>query len=209
MKSEAYATGWCRFPEFKGTRVMMMPYQIEDPHGSLPDYLQDYAHMLSCSVPVIDRGVGYLTIDEALVPAGTTHRRPGLHVDGGSYGGWGGGGGGWAGTGGMYLAASVTASMGWVGDFQAVIGPDGEVDQLDLQTHRLDPIALVKGTVYHCNSHFLHQALPLAQTVQRQFVRVSTPSDAPWYEGYTENPLGIRPTGPVLPSRSAQMGYRP
>lgn len=208
MKSEAYATGWCKFPEFSEKRVMMMPYMVEDPRGSLPGYLQEYAQMLSCSFPVLSEGVGYLTIDEAIVPAGQTHRRPGLHVDG--LGGWSGTAAPWAGgIGGMYTAASVTASFGWVGEYEAEIGQDGEVKKLNLEKFNAEPLALQRGTVYHCNPLFLHQSVPLPWTVKRQFVRVSTPSTAPWYEGYTPNPLGIKPTGPILPRRTAQMGYRP
>ncbi len=67
---------------------------------------------------------------------------------------------------------------------------------------------MLPNRVYHCGPLTVHESLPVWQTVPRQFIRISMPSDAPWYEGYTENPLGIKPTGPIHPRREKQMGYR-
>lgn len=33
-------------------------------------------------------------------------------------------------------------------------------------------------------------------------------SDCPWYEGYTENPLGVRPTGSIHHGREEFLAYR-
>jgi hypothetical protein len=59
----------------------------------------------------------------------------------------------------------------------------------------------VPGVAYWCGPLTVHEALPMRQETARQFVRLSGPSDAPWHEGYTVNPLGIRPTGPIAPRR--------
>jgi hypothetical protein len=83
-------------------------------------------------------GTAYLTIDEALIEAGKTQRRPGLHVDGigpdGSSGGWGGGGGGW-GTNGMIVAASVAGCNVYTGEFQGWPGANGDCSHLAAQCH--------------------------------------------------------------------------
>jgi hypothetical protein len=43
--------------------------------------------------------------------------------------------------------------------------------------------------------------MPMKTATKRQFVRLSLPSDGPWFEGYTENPLGIKPPVEILPRR--------
>jgi hypothetical protein len=52
-------------------------------------------------------------------------------------------------------------------------------------------------------------AIPMRHDRKRSLVRLSMPSDCPWYEGYTRNPLGVEPTGPVHPARTEFMAYRP
>jgi hypothetical protein len=70
-------------------------------------------------------------------------------------------------------------------------------------------VTLENNVVYLCAPDLVHEGLPMAVDTPRQFCRVSFPSDAPWYEGYTPNPLGIKPTGPIHPPRSEFMAYRP
>ncbi len=55
--------------------------------------------------------------------------------------------------------------------------------------------------VYWMHGLCVHESVPQYKTVPRQFVRLSLPSRAPWFEGYTENPYGVMPTGPILPRR--------
>lgn len=97
FKSEIRACGsWFDYPLGTRVRIMMMPVRLEDP-STLPlrEWRPTLARLVLASP--IRQGVGYLTIDEALVPADETHRRPGLHVDGigpdGRAAAWGGGGG--------------------------------------------------------------------------------------------------------------------
>jgi len=63
--------------------------------------------------------------------------------------------------------------------------------------------------VYWCSQMAVHEALPMTKLTKRQFCRISANSKAPWYEGYTENPLGIKPDGPIHPRRAEYMNYRP
>lgn len=203
---ESVIIPWKRvvFPEFSGLRIMMMPFEFHNPEGSLPEspWKKTVCHLTSQSGL---GGVGYLTIDEAEVRAGEYHRRPGLHVDG--VGGWGGGGGGW-GSNGMFVAASDDSCVAWPGTYKEAPAPDGNCDHLwnsfCIQGKRLSP-----EMVYYMSPFCVHMVSPMKQTAKRQFMRLSFPNDCPWFEGYTENPLGVKPGGPILPARAAEMNHRP
>jgi hypothetical protein len=190
-------------PPFSGTRVMMLPIIIGD-RSSIPDFVSHYAwtawrlaHMANPSH--LDE-VGYLTIDEKLVPTGLTHRRAGLHVDGGKDKGWGGGGGWSSKESGMLCVSSPSGCRVWAQDFEGEVGEENDCEHLRHQL-RDEGTILGAGEVYWIGGLCVHESLPQDTSVKRQFVRLSLPSTAPWYEGYTENPLGILPTGPILPRR--------
>jgi hypothetical protein len=210
--SQAKTVAAVRFPKFSGVRVMMMPFHVEDPVGSLPSYLRKYAHVVR-ALAVGRSGVGYLTVDEAVVKAGEHHRRPGLHVDGAmrkAAGGWGGGGGGWGGGKGIgfgfIVAASKPGCVMYPGKVVGFPGQDGNCDHLrgELPVGR----EMQAGFAYAMTPLVVHETTPQLVTGPRQFLRISMPSDAPWYEGYSPNPLGIAPAGPILPRRSEQMAHR-
>lgn len=185
--------GQVEFPRYSATRVMMMPFLLEEPRGSLPTPLTGYRGLVShiCSKSAVREGVGYLTIDEALVLEGETHRRPGLHVDG--LGAWGGGGGYAAN--GMFVAASVEGCEGYQGVFDAALGDDGDCAHIDVS--KATTVRMGASKLYWCSPRAIHRSLPMPRDIHRQFIRISMPSDAPWHEGYTPNPLGIMPTGPI------------
>lgn len=204
MKAYTYH-GQTTFPHPTGLRIMMMPVIFGDT-STVPEQYRDMVSKLTPYLPADTFGrVGYLTIDEAFVRAGEHHRRPGLHVDGvyrGSAGGWGGGGG-WGCRGMLVMANAVGCRV-----YNDVVrledtGNDGEVNT--------PPTApghdLVANGVYGFGPLTVHESLPLAEDCMRQFLRLSFPSDAPWFEGYTESPFGVLPAGPVL-SRRQQMDYR-
>ena len=210
FQSKIRQVGQVVLPQFQGTRIMMMPYQLEIPRMSLPEYLRPWYEILELMAQ--DHiGIGYLTIDEAHVRAGETHRRPGLHVDGvgpnGDIGGWGGGGK--YASNGMTMVSSHVGCVGYAQDFFGWPGPNGDCEHLAGQISDEGETVLQPGTVYWCSSLAVHQAIPMQEDVLRQFCRVSFPSDAPWYEGYTPNPLGFKPTGPIHPARKEFMDYRP
>lgn len=203
--SEYQEIGQVTLPPFSGIRVMMMPIVLRDP-SSVPDIVAPWRDLIRRLCEYGDPGIGYLTIDEALVPAGRTHRRPGIHVDGvgpdGLPGAWGGGGGPWAANG-MIVAASHVGARAWD---QIVEGtPAANGDCAHLRQELFDECAqpLKANTAYWLWSDTIHEALPMPVETPRQFLRISMPSDAPWYEGYTPNPLGARPTGPIHPPRPA------
>ncbi|MFB6225628.1 MAG: hypothetical protein ABEI13_04190 [Candidatus Paceibacteria bacterium] len=223
--------GSVKLPPFNGVRILIMPYKLEDPEGTIPDFVgKHYLAPWRPTVKAIGRfmpnkhGTAYLTIDEAIVEAGETHRRPGLHVDG--VGPWGDDNPIWSSDvfssknqpdtreakylrGGMFLAASHTGCRAWDKDFTGYPGPDGDCAHLEDQCNPQEAIYMKPGGLYWCGPYGVHEAISMEERTARQLIRVSTPSNAPWYEGCTENPLGIEPDGPIAPKREAQMAYRP
>merc|ERR1719433_920418 len=74
--------GALTFPEPQDININMLPFVMGE-KASLPDEYQHYWPLIEyCSIPVEEHGkVGYLTIQESLVPAGQSQRRPGLHIE--------------------------------------------------------------------------------------------------------------------------------
>lgn len=205
FESKFHRAGEVPLPAFSGTRVMMMPIILGDGE-SVPPELQHYAETLAALFEkmLADHAgkVGYLTIDEKRVAAGETHRRAGKHVDGvfnGSIGGWGGGGGGgWGSAGnGMLTVSNIAGCRLWAGEFVGEVDKDGGC----VGEVAAPPIVLEGGVAYWLDGLCVHESMPMAKAVDRQFVRLSLPSCAPWFDGYSVNPLGVKPTGPILPRR--------
>lgn len=205
--------GTIALPRFSGLRIMMMPFLLEDLE-SIPKSMGLWRKPLAQlrSMSEVQEGVAYLTIDEAEVEAGTTHRRPGLHVDGigpdHRPASWGGGGGGTWGNSGMLVAASHYGCRGWDQIFQGEPGANGDCSHLANQCQPEDATQFEGGKVYLCGPLTVHESVVMGQKTNRQFVRLSMPNDCPWYEGYTENPTGVKATGPIHPPRTQFMGYR-
>lgn len=190
-------------PEFSDLRVMMLPVVIGE-ESSYPDLLGPWRStlaQLADLVPEHTGRVGYITVDEKVLQAGETMRRPGKHVDGvyrGADGGWGGGGGSW-GSKGLLTVSSAPGCRVWNQEFQGQPGSEGECDHLADQCGEGE--LLEADEVYWMHGLCVHESLPMDEAMPRQFARLSLPSDSPWFEGYTANPLGVSPTGPVLPRR--------
>jgi hypothetical protein len=207
FQSDFSEAGALTFPHFSGVRVMMMPVLLEDATTvPIKQWREPFRQLVEMSP--VRKGTAYLTIDEALVDAGETHRRPGLHVDGigpdGREAGWGGGGG-W-GSGGMLVAANVTGCRAWAQNFDGYPHANGDCEHLREQLGK--PRQLHENRVYMCGPLTVHEAIPMRRAARRSFVRLSMPNDCPWYEGYSRNPLGIEPTGPVHSARTEFMAYR-
>ena len=198
--------GDANLPTWAGLRVMHMPFRFEDVE-TLPQ-----VGWRKCVESLLERwpggrpvGVGYITIDQKVVEAGLTHRRPGVHVDGGASSGWGGGypGGSWGGrskprgfggstfgANGFVLAASHHACDAW--DEQATgVGDDGQCDVPSSAR-----IQLSGGRAFWLAPDAPHEPLPLTHRTKRTVLRLSAPNNSPWYEGYTENP-SVAPAGPI------------
>ncbi len=204
-------------PEFSNTRIMMMPIMLGDTN-SIPSFLDGWKPALESMFEMQDHNekVGYLTIDEKIVAAGSTHRRAGKHVDGiykNAAGGWGGGGGGWGGgieptpgldmqkSTGMLTVSSTSGCKAWKQIFNGWPDDEGSCDHLSSQCKEKESEIFSANTVYWVDALCVHESMEMERDTKRQFVRLSLPSTAPWFEGYTENPLGILPTGDILERR--------
>lgn len=189
------------FPEFSGTRIMMMPVRIGYGMGVPENYVGIFTQLSLMAERRFDGAIGYLTIDERLVQKDATLRRPGLHVDGyyqGRCGAWGGGGG-WGSVGnGMLTVSSTPHCKAYLGYFSEEPGPEGECGHMTLPN---EGEIFQANQVYWLDGACVHESLPVEEDTYRQFVRLSLPSNGPWFEGYTENPEGILPSNEILPKR--------
>lgn len=203
------------FPEFSGTRVMMMPFYTYD-LSSIPDSLSHYIplinNMLSKTpefVQSFEGNTAYLTIDELYVKAGKIQRKSGLHVDG-MYnntlaGAWGGssGGGGWGSCSNGMLLASNTDDLCvyYTGNVEGVPINDGDCEHLRDNLENMEEHYMKAGDVVWADGLLMHESLGAKCDVNRQFIRISLPNNSPWFVGYTENPLGIKPCGEIIDQR--------
>ena len=151
-----------------------------------------------------DNNVAYLTIDEKDLKSGQIQRNAGKHVDG-MYkgeiaGAWGGGGGSWGSTGNGMLLVSNTDNLcqAWSGYFKGTPINDGDCEHLSDQCLDKNKVMFKSNEVFWADGLCVHESLPTDIDVKRQFVRISMPSNSPWFKGYTENPLGIHPTGYII-----------
>jgi len=191
---------------------------------SVPDFLKSWADvvtMIGVELMAQYAGqVGYVTVDERYIDVGETLRRPGLHVDGWhkteadvTAGGWGGDGGTWGGSGGgswggvgrgqggtgLVTVSNPAGCMVYDQEFDGEPAPEGDCEHLRPQC--TVGYLLEANTVYWMAPLCVHESLPAGYAQKRQFLRLSMPSTADWYEGYTENPLGVKPTGAIKPRR--------
>lgn len=209
--SEIISAGAVNLPDFSNTRIMMMPLILGD-EKSIPSFLSSWTGTLRSlfAKQSFNGRVGYLTIDEKTINAGETHRRSGKHVDGvfgKGAGGWGGGWGGGADDGsstgtGFLTVSSVEGCRAWTGSFTGFPDDEGGCKHLEGQCTDSNEATLRSSIAYWVGPLCVHESMPMPQKTKRQFVRLSLPSNAPWFEGYTANPLGVKPTGPILPRRS-------
>ncbi len=209
MINSTYRKLWNRtplaFPEFSGTRVMMMPVVLGFTPG-VPDHYKALVTKLYQQMEVRFQGrTGYLTIDEQTLLPGETLRRGGLHVDGfyhGQCGAWGGGGS-WGSVGnGMLTISSTPHCKAYLGVFEGAPQDEGECDHIQIAT---EGEIFGAGEVYWVDGACIHESLPVTKKTDRQFVRLSMPSNGPWFEGYTKNPTGVLPAAEILPSRTRFM----
>lgn len=185
---------------------MMMPFLLEDT-GTVPwlpwgRVVRDLLKRTGA-----DRGVGYLTLDEAIVPAGECHRRPGLHVDGARGATWGPAPTPY-GYNGMILVASHYGCDAYPGEYEGEPGDGGSCEHMRAQTVGRERVEMAPERAYWCGHHAIHESLPMPVETPRQLLRLSMPSNGVWFENYTPSPFGIQPTGPILPARE-EMSYRP
>lgn len=218
----------------------MMPIRLgSGVFNSLPDNCKQYKRFIwdycnakywfydENSMPTPRAVIGYLTIQEGLVPVGQAQRRPGLHIErpaGIKSGGlwheanskeyqniaWGLGAWGEDGLpeGGIFMASTVANSCAiW----DVLINKPEEVTDkhggLENMRHLLGtPRKLDANEMCWFTDRTPHESLPIepptddptATHVYRQFFRLVVGPISAWYSKHnTPNPLGIEPDAPI------------
>lgn len=192
FKSLIKSVGAVEFPSFQDTQLYMYEIDIEDP--KLPKAYEEFNNALKSMMnhSPIKQGKAFVTIDSRHVIKGTTHRRPGPHVDGNFIFDWAnGGGGGWlTGTkgrqlkledhllqyhnekGGTLISSSFSACKAWRGDVDGIPKQGGDCSHLILPD---DSFILNPNEVYLMNSTCVHESLPLDKSVNRTLMRITLP----------------------------------
>jgi len=191
------------FPEYEGTRCLMMPYVQGEP-GSVPDAYAAYRDIIS-TVFLRKGDIGFLTIDESPAVAGTPHRgrraryARALHTEAGILRGVYGWGGGptWGGRRAVTLdrdvriliASNVDESCAvWDAEHEDT-SEDGDIGHVADEYPYCDAVLLKSGEVREIGILTPHESLPLKRDVRRQFLRIVGAGVHGREDYFTENPL--------------------
>ena len=198
-------------PAFSGTRVQEMPVRLNN-MDSIPPSLEHYGSVISKIFAASERkeGGAYLTIDERFVPRGKSHRHPGLHVDGSLLEFQGTPTTNW-GARSAFVLSNIAGCRAWnQRGIQGAPRPDGECDHLLPLLHPENAAVFEANRIYWMAELCVHESMPLEADSYRQFVRLTIPFSQEtdvWFEGYTLNPLGVLPTGKIMPRRPQMQKY--
>lgn len=191
------------FPEYTGTRCLMMPY-IQGIPDSIPDEYDAYRDIVS-SVFFKWGEIGFLTIDESPATKGVPHRGArakhgrALHTEAGirPEGKYGWGPYGW---GTAYnvtldpevevlLANNIDDSCAWWDEVHANTSVDGDIgDKADLYPYE-EAIFMKSGEVHRIGILTPHESLPVDEDCDRQFLRIVSSGVHGREEYFTINPL--------------------
>jgi hypothetical protein len=211
---------YAKFPNPSGLQINMMPFYLYNKE-SLPKEYHGYWELIQmCTYKdttpwdLQKDKKAYLTIDEGLVEAGKTQRRPGLHIDstrssridsGNKTYFWDWGHGciceGNKFDGGIYLASNIDESTAiWpceLMDPHEISMDGGSVENLRGLLGK--PFLTNNKTIYWMSDCVPHEAMPMKETAYRQFFRLVVGSISVWYSQHsTANPLGIQPDATIL-----------
>lgn len=166
---------------YRARQAYMLRLDLQTP--SLPAEYTDYGPIVTklCASAGVVRGTVFVTVDEKIVPAGQSQRRPGPHVDGCfSAGAWQ-----HPPTWNHYcnhlpvprmpviVAASVAGCVAWSGKFEAEPRNNGDLSHF--------AAALGQGTLLDAGQAYLlspdcvHESLTFTRETRRSFLRVALP----------------------------------
>lgn len=174
---------------YQGRQKYMHSFDLADPEmaNEFQDYLQPVLALTRAAGAT--RGIAHMTVDEKIVEAGMSQRRPRPHVDGcfrPEIGRWGGGGGGWlhycndigaseVGRMPIIVAASVSGCRAWRGLFDGRPAPDGDLTHIADQLG--DGEVLPAGVGYLLSPDCVHESMLFDRPTQRTFLRIALPVD--------------------------------
>lgn len=193
-QSRVVEMGRVDFPAFLAERVYMREFRLET---GLPSDLKRWQATVDQMLVGVDTNEPiYLMIDQGVVKADTSHRRPGAHIDGywiaakqrhggapgGHVGRWDNPSDRWNSCSfdkpeGLILASDFCASRALIGEFEGTPGEGGDCSMLDLS--HLAEIRLQAGIAYAGNVTMVHESLPVSQDTVRTLVRLSVPGWEP------------------------------
>jgi len=174
---------------FNNRRMYMHSFDIEKPimAAGYEDYLDAVETLLSMAG--IREGRAHMTVDEQVVKAGHSQRRPGPHVDGcfmpdAIKPSWGhGGGGGWLHKCNnipievpsrmpVIIASSVPGCRAWTGKFDGEPKSDGDLSHLVLGEGEVLPA----NVGYLLSPDCVHESMIFDVDTPRTFLRIALPS---------------------------------
>jgi len=192
-----------QFPEYSGLRCLMMPY-IQGEPASVPDEFAPYRDVVG-AVFIRKGDVGFLTIDESPVTAGTCHRGKrakygrALHTEAGRSpeGSLCWGGGTWGGNTNVLLARDVRVLIGSNIDETSAVwdaehvntSSDGDIGDVSHLYPYETATLLRAGDVHEIGILTPHESLPARQTTNRQFLRIVSAGVYGREPYFTQNPL--------------------
>lgn len=191
------------FPVFSGVRCLMMPY-VQGDSASVPETYSSYKNIID-SVFVRKGDIGFLTIDESPVVAGTPHRGDrskwgrALHTEAGRRPGtniyrWGGG---WGRSGEVSLDPNVRILLAnnlsgscavWDAEHPDT-SLDGDIGYASRAYPYEEATLLKAGEVHEIGIVTPHESLPVSHSFNRQFLRIVSAGVYGREEYFTQNPL--------------------
>ena len=168
---------------FHGRQRYMHDFDAANPAMAegFEDYLEPVVSL--CRAAGFTKGIGHMTVDEKVIEAGASQRRPRPHVDGRyepSMGGWQHGGG-WSHTPGpggprrmaVIVASSVAGCRVWEGRFDGEPRDDGDLSHI---AHVLGEGEVVPaGVGYLLSPDCVHESMTFDRRVERTFLRIALP----------------------------------
>jgi hypothetical protein len=172
---------------YDGRQMYMHTLDFATP--SMPAGYEDYLGIVTalCESAGAARGIVHVTVDEKVVAARMSQRRPKPHVDGcfiPDRGVWGHDGGGWAHTCNniplgefkrmpVIVASSAPGCRAWRGEFDGQPANDGDLSHLTLGEGEVLPA----GVGYLLSADCVHESMIQERDVQRTFLRIALPTD--------------------------------
>lgn len=170
---------------YKDRQFYMHSFDLEA--VTMPKGFEDYYGPVKalCYAAGATQGIAHMTVDEKIVTAGMSQRRPKPHVDGCFYpslGDWGGGNGKWnhycnsIGVGPLkrmpvVVAASEVGCRAWRGLFEAEPSEDGDLSHVLLGQAEYFPA----NTGYLLSPDCIHESLIMDRPIKRTFLRIALP----------------------------------
>lgn len=172
---------------YQGRQMYMHSFDLANP--VMAEGYEDYETIVRelCSSAGAFNGIAHMTVDEKLVVAGMSQRRPKPHVDGcfiPSASRWGHGGSGWlhycndVGVGpiqrmAVIVAGSVKGCRAWRGLFNGSPKSDGDLSHIQDQLN--DGEVLQDNFGYLLSPDCVHESMVMSEDTKRTFLRIALP----------------------------------